>query len=111
MNKQILIGLIVAIIAPTLLYYINHVYAQSAVIEKRFSSCINSIPELDLKTYIDGRPLSYDITGCPIQNVIVHNWDNVSSLEKTSIISILSGKGLIEKEQYDSNAPVVTDIK
>jgi len=76
---------------------------QTSSIEKRFTTCVNSIPELDNMKYSNGKNISYDIVGCPVTNVIIHEWQDVNMIDKTSITSTLSAKGYIEKEAISSN--------
>jgi len=84
---------------------------QTSSIEKRFTTCVNSIPELDNLRYSNGRQVSYDIIGCPITNVVIHNWQDVSVLEKSSITNTLATKGYIEKEEISSDSIVVGESK
>ena len=85
---------------------------QTSSIEKRFTTCVNSIPELDNLRYSNGRQLSYDIIGCPITNVVIHDWQDVNVIDKTSITSTLSAKGYIEKEEITSDViPLPSETK
>ena len=112
-DKPVLIVLAIIII-PTVLVF-GGLYAvaqiQTSSIEKRFTTCVNSIPELDNLRYSNGRQVSYDIIGCPITNVVIHNWQDVSVLEKSSITNTLATKGYIEKEEISSDSIAVGESK
>jgi|SRR6185503_3633529 len=90
--------------------YVN-AQIQTSSIEKRFTTCVNSIPELDNLRYSNGRQISYDIIGCPVTNVIIHDWQDVNVIDKASVTNTLSAKGYIEKEEISSDNIAVGESK
>jgi|SRR5688572_2187971 len=64
---------------------------------KRYTTCINSIPELDSMN------LRYDISGCPISDIIIHDYNRLTDIQKQTIDTALESKGYVEKEEFDTN--------
>jgi len=98
----IAVSIILGIIGIGLVGY-SMAQIQTSSIEKRFTTCVNNIPELDNIRYSNGKHISYDIIGCPVTNIIIHDWQDVNMIDKTGIASTLSAKGYIEKEAISSN--------
>jgi len=109
----VIVTICILILVGCIMYIVNATaQIQTSSIEKRFTTCINSIPELDNMRYSNGRQISYDIIGCPITNVVIHDWQDVNVLDKTSITNTLSVKGYIEKEEIASDViPLPSETK
>jgi hypothetical protein len=56
---------------------------------------------LDSITYTDGRILSYDLINPPTSKVLIHNWDKLSVLSKTSITNTLTAQGYTDKGSFN----------
>lgn len=82
--------------------------AQTPKTSKVFE-CDNTVPSLDAFRYNDGRELSYDIIGCPIERIVIHEWNNVNTIDKASINTVLISKGLIEKEEFNTDTGEIID--
>jgi len=104
------IGIILGMIGIGLVGY-STAQIQTSSIEKRFTTCVNSIPELDNLRYSNGRQISYDIIGCPITNIVIHDWQDINVIDKASVTNTLSAKGYIEKEEISSDSIAVGEGK
>jgi hypothetical protein len=79
------------------------VYAQESLPEREdrlFEKDGLSI-NLDSITYTDGKILSYDLVNPPTSKVIIHDWDKLSTLSKTSITNTLTAQGYTDKGSFN----------
>ncbi|HEY8116004.1 MAG TPA: hypothetical protein VIH70_06290 [Actinomycetota bacterium] len=103
------ISIILGIIIP--IVYVN---AQESlpVREDRLFEKNGISVNLDSITYTDGKILSYDLLNPPTSKVIIHDWDKLSALSKSSITTTLVGQGYTDKGSFNPdplpNSVVVT---
>lgn len=94
MNKLFLmtvLGLVSMVAIPVVV----SVYAHSdpdeiRVFGKNFCAGEESI--LGDRSYTDGHELSYDVS-CPSSQIVVHNWDNISTAQQTVILTRMGVAG------------------
>ena len=108
----VIVTICILILVGCIMYIVNATaQIQTSSIEKRFTTCVNSIPELDNLRYSNGKQISYDIIGCPVTNVVIHDWQDVNVIDKASVTNTLSAKGYIEKEEISSDSIAVGESK
>jgi len=94
-NYIILVLLISSIVVG--LGFLVLVNAQTISEEKTFIKC-----EIDT-TLIDSLNLSYD-KHCSEEYITIHNWQDITTLNKTTIIADMTSKGFIEQESIIAEA-------
>lgn len=58
---------------------------------------------LDDLLYLDGKPLSYDTTGCPTNTIIIHDWQNILDTDKVTIDLRLTTAGYVEGDLLNAD--------
>lgn len=93
MNRKLF--MIIPIVAILTTTFTVAVYAHSdpdeiRVFDKNFCAGEESI--LGDRSYTDGHQLSYDVS-CPSSQIVVHNWDNISTAQQTVILTRMGVAG------------------
>jgi len=83
-------------LSMSILYYAQ---AQTTDIDKYFKLGNNPSGTLDDFNYNNGEQLSYDVSGYPPITIIIHHWQDISTVNKTLIVVRLSGMGYVEGEE------------
>jgi hypothetical protein len=102
LNKYDLFAFII-IPSSVLLLTLSLVYAQESLParEDRLFEKNGISVNLDTITYTDGNILSYDLVNPPTSKVIIHDWDKLSALSKSSITTTLTGQGYTDKGSFN----------
>ena len=98
----LIIGAVIFLASGALSIYVN---AQTNITDKFYKrECQTSIPTLDAIRYSDGRQLSYSVVGCPITDIVISEWNNVSPIDKITITNTITGLGLVEKSEINRDS-------
>lgn len=97
-NEIVIAGICGAIIIGFSSYVVIATNAQIEPVDKFFEKdfCQAENTLLDGILYTNGNELSYDSSGCPISVKVIHDWDNISTVNQNIIRARMSTNGYSE---------------
>jgi hypothetical protein len=99
MNKGIILIMIPVIASTTSIIVFSlptynataQVNPQDRFFEKNF--CETESTVLNGVNYISGSEISYSSSGCPVSSIVIHNWNDINTANKSLITARLSANG------------------